>query len=79
MPRLGANVGIGVGGANQSGPGSGAGLPWSGMYSASAANGSGRATVAPEHQITMQLYMLLFAELVVLGWLRLSFRHNFGG
>lgn len=78
MPRLGANVGIGVGGANQSGPSTGAGLPWQDMYSASATNGSG-GTVAPEHQITAQLYMLLFAELVVLGWLRLSFRHNFGG
>lgn len=71
MPRLGANFGIGINGANQPGPGTGAGLPWETMYT-----GRGQA---PHHVVTGELFALLILELVFLGWIRLSFAHNFGG
>jgi len=72
MPaKAGLNFGIGINGANQPGPGTGAGLPWQTMY-------AGRGT-APAHVITGELVALLVLELLLLGWIRLSFARHFGG
>lgn len=42
-------------------------------------NGAGQGAGAGTHAVTGELLALVVLELILLGWIRLSFRHHFGG
>jgi hypothetical protein len=77
MASVGANLKFGLGGMA---PGNmGAGQNPTRQAMGYPAFGAGNGNGAPAHVITGELLALVVLELIILGMIRVSFKHHFGG